>query len=241
MLPWQLSTQRRFRLPRAQASANLNAAQARLASLQAGPRDVDVSAKETAVSQAEQALQNLYTQIPNDLGGAYSGSLGAVHGDTDTLFNNPNSSPSVAFQTANTQAANDAATERTGVNTLFATWSSGSSDTDPDTIETDLSGAITNLRALRDYANALIGALGNAIPSSQFPQASITAGNASLAALQTTVSSLLLPSCRPTPSSWHRPSLCAVDTRRARPTKRRRYTRGHRRAKGGRRGGRCQP
>ena len=48
---------------RAQAAANLKSQQAKLDEMNAGPRQVDLSVKQTAVSQAQLALTNAYQNI----------------------------------------------------------------------------------------------------------------------------------------------------------------------------------
>lgn len=178
---------------RAQAAADLEAAQANLAQMQAGPRQVDISAKQTAVSQAQQSLANLYAQVPNDLSSAYSNSLGAVHSDTDALFNNPNTAPTLIFQSSDSQLAVNVAAQRSAINTMLAQWMPAvTAATDPAALEAELGASTQNLLALRAYVDALTTAIGEAIPTSSFPQTSITAANASVAALRSSVAASLL-------------------------------------------------
>jgi multidrug resistance efflux pump len=178
---------------RAQAAANLEAAQANLEQLEAGPRLVDVSAKQTAVSQAQQTLSNLYSQVPIDLSAAYSNSLGAVHADTDTLFNNADSNPTLAFETSENQAATDAENQRTTINGMLAAWKAdtASASTDPTTLEAGLSSSLTRLQSLRSYADTLTEVLGSVILTSSFPQSSVTVANASIGALRASISASL--------------------------------------------------
>lgn len=176
---------------RAQAAANLRAAQAKLAELQAGPRAVDVSAKETAVSQAKQSLANLYTAVPNDLSAAYSGSLGAVHADTDTLFNDPNGlNPSLSFQTNMNQVAIDVGSDRGSINAALALWGARISGlgSDPSALEAELALSMQNLLHLRAYGTSLTQALAGAITSGTF---SVSAGNTDVAAFLASVGSSL--------------------------------------------------
>ncbi|NNM83723.1 efflux RND transporter periplasmic adaptor subunit [Candidatus Parcubacteria bacterium] len=64
------------------AKANLEAQQARLASLTAGTRPEQLAIDETAVTQAKNALENALTA-------AYINADDAVHGKADQLFTNP--------------------------------------------------------------------------------------------------------------------------------------------------------
>ncbi len=178
---------------RAQAAANLRAAQARLAELEAGPRTVDISAKQTAVAQTEQSLSNLYTQAQNDILAAYSNTLGAVHANTDTLFNNADSQPTVVFNTSDTQAANDAATKRTAVNSLFDAWQAalGAQSGDTAALEAQLNASVARLMTLRQYADTLTQAVAGAISSSAFSASSAATANTNLTLLRATINATI--------------------------------------------------
>lgn len=179
---------------RSQAAANVRAAEARLALLQAGPRQTDVSVRQTAVDQAKQTLANLYAQVPNDLSAAYSANLGAVHADTDSLFNSPGSqSPTLAFTTSDTQAGIDVGTARETLNNSLITWGSAIANlgTDPASLEAALADSMVRLNLLRTYTNLLTEALAGAIVNSTFTASSISTANTNLAALRASISSSL--------------------------------------------------
>ncbi len=178
---------------RDQAQANLHLAQAKLDALKAGPRPVDVSAKQTAVAQTQQALTNLYTQVPNDLGAAYSNSLGAVSAYTDSLYNSPYSNPTLAFSTADLQIATDAGNTRTDINALMDAWQAtlAQPTTDQAALDQELAGGISNLSGLRAYANLLTRALAVAGTNGTFTAASVTAANTNLGLFRASVSASL--------------------------------------------------
>ncbi len=178
----------------AQAQANLKGAQARLSQMQAGPRDTDLAVRQTAVTQAQQTLTNLYQNVPSDIADAYSSTLSAVHADTDTLFNNPDSSnPSLVFQTSGSNASGVTASGRIAANAELTTWKSEalSPGVDQDSLDASISASVGHLLIVRNFANTLTEALGSALTSQSFPQSSITAGNASVAALRGAASASL--------------------------------------------------
>jgi len=178
---------------RAQAAANVEAAQARLDQLKAGPRSVDVSAKQTAVSQANQALVNLYTQAGNDITAAYSNTLGAVHADSDSLFNNPDTQPTLVFNSNDSQSATNAQGQRSSINTSLITWQGeiAAQDGSPAAIEAELGASIAKLSASRQYADILTQALGGAITNGTFTATSVTNANSAIGALRASVSASL--------------------------------------------------
>ena len=181
---------------RAQASANLKAQQAKLDEMQAGPRDVDVSTKQTAVAQANLTLTNLYQTVSNSINDAYGKSSGAIHTDTDTLFSNPNStSPTLLFSTSDSTYGTSLTNNRVDVSATLDTWQKEinllSPQSSNDDIEAALDTSLTHLISLRDYSNAAIQALGNAVPSSNFTQTNISAALTSTSALHDSLSGLI--------------------------------------------------
>lgn len=181
---------------RAQAQANLKAQQARLSQLQAGPRGVDVSAKQTAIDQAHATLSSLYSGIPAALVGAYDKSFSGVIASTDTLFNQPNSaSPSLAFTTTNSQIGVNASNGRSLINAELSLWKqetdSLSSASQPSQIDQELTMSLGHLNSLRTYLDTLLQALGSATPSQSFSQATIASAQASVGALRDTTNSMI--------------------------------------------------
>lgn len=178
----------------AQAQANLKGAQAKLSQMQAGPRDTDLAIRQTAVTQAQQSLINLYQNVPSDITDAYSSTLAAVHTDTDTLFNNPDSSsPSLVFQTSGSDSAGSSASARLSANTQLASWKKEVSTlgADQESLDAGLADSINYLSSVRSFANTLTEALGSALTSPSFPQSSVNTGQAGVAALRASASASL--------------------------------------------------
>lgn len=181
---------------RAQAAANLKAQEAKLDGMQSGPRDVDVSTKQTAVSQAELTLDNAYQSAINSINDAYGKSSAGVHTYTDTLFSNPNTTnPTIVFLTVDSSLSNDLMNMRLAVNDAFQKWqqrtatlSSASSNTD---IESALADSLTYLATLRIYSNATVATLGQAISTTNFTQSTISANLASATTFQSSISTLI--------------------------------------------------
>jgi multidrug resistance efflux pump len=171
---------------RAQAAANLQTQQATLAQLQAGPRQVDIDAKTTAVDQATGALANLRANISTAIAEAYDQSFSGVAASTDTLFNQANSSnPALAFSTTDSQLALNAVTERIAINSDLAAWGT-------DLQNTSLDAALAHVQLVRAYADAVLLALGSATPSNSFPQSTIAANQAAVGGFRDTINGLIL-------------------------------------------------
>jgi HlyD family secretion protein len=179
---------------RAQAAANVDAAQAKLAGMQAGPRAVDVQLKQAALDAANAALASTYATVAASIQSAYDKSFSGVSSASDSLFNQPNSpSPSLVFTTINTQLGLNAQSARVSANNVLATWSTESGALSQNTAPADLDAALTtslnHVSAVRDYANALLAALNNASPS--FSAAQVAAAQAAVGALRDTLNGLI--------------------------------------------------
>ena len=182
---------------RANAAANLASQQAKLSEMQAGPRDVDRQAKQTAVSQANQTVSNAYANVAANITDAYDKALSNVGSNTDTLFNQANTpSPTLVFNTTNSQAASDAANGRAQANNTLATWNTAlqsiSSASSPQQLDAALTSAIANLQTLRDFSSKVLVALSGAVSSSNFTQAQITAAQTSIGAMRDTINGQIL-------------------------------------------------
>ena len=182
---------------RAEAQANLEAQEAKLSQLQAGPRGVDVQAKQTAIDQANATLQNLYASIPANLAQAYDKSFSGVSVNTDSLFSQPNSiSPSLDFQTTNNQTAVDAANERLQVNTDLARWKSESdalsSASSPTQIDAAITSSLAHLALLRTYNDTVLQALAQAVASSNLTSAQIAADQTAVSSFRDTINTQIL-------------------------------------------------
>lgn len=180
-----------------QDQANVQAAQARLDEMQAGPLQTDVNSGKTAVAQAQQSLANTYANISATLTDAYNKAYNGVRQNTDSLFSSPTSNqPVVSFQTTDSQSATDVGSQRASLNTQFAPWLSKlnqlSASADQSDTEESITYSIGQLTAVRTYSSTLLQALANAVPSSNFSASSIAAAQTAVSSLNTTVSSLIL-------------------------------------------------
>jgi len=165
---------------RAQAVAGLNAAQATLEQMQAGARDVDIQAKQTALAQAQLSVNNLYATVSDVLSDAYGKTYSAVQNDTNALFNNPNSTnATLAFTTSDSASAINSVNVRVQSNGELTSWSTELAALSTSNSTAQLDAAITadlaHLSQVRDYANTLTLALAGAVQTSSFSQATISA------------------------------------------------------------------
>lgn len=175
---------------RDQAAANVRAQQAHLDEMLAGARDVDVTAKETAVAQAEQAQSNLVSSAIIDIGSSYSSIVGALHADADPLFQNPDSfMPTLIFQSINNQAAQSAVNERVHVGAEITAWQSNAqvSSSDLAAVAAELQASQSHALALRPLIDTLTQALSQAIPNGSFTSSSVTTAQSNLSSLHTVV------------------------------------------------------
>jgi HlyD family secretion protein len=172
---------------RAQAVAAQKAEEAKLLQMQGGPRQVDISAKQTAVSQAQLSLQNAYGTVADVLNDAYGKTYGAVHTGTDALFSNPDSAnPTLIFTASNSQATSETVAARTSTNQDLANWKLELSVLSSNTasLESALTKGLSHLSQERDYANSVTEALASAISTTVFTQSSINASIAAAGAMR---------------------------------------------------------
>ncbi len=176
---------------REQAVANVAAAQAKLAGLEAPTRATDLGVKQTAVAQAQQSLANTYTNAQVAIGTAHDQVVSAVHTNTDALFSQPNAAqPTILFQTTNSQAAIDTDTARASLIIRITQWESEISALSPASSATDteqaLADSLSTLTLVRGYTTHLLAALASATPSGAFSPSAITAAQTAALALNTT-------------------------------------------------------
>lgn len=163
---------------RAQAEADLQAQQARLDSLKAGARDTDVAIKQAAVNQAEQALISTYASVATALSDAYGKAQDAVISQ-NSLFSNPNSAnPTLLFSVSDSSVATNAVQTRIAAGNELSAWQTELAALSTGPTKGDLDAAlkkgIAHLTVIRGFEDALISALNLAIPTTAFPQSSIS-------------------------------------------------------------------
>jgi len=102
-------------------SASLRAAEAALNKIESGPRGVDVAAQQTAVTNAQQTLNNTYANYPLTLNSTLSKAQEEVSTQVDPLFNMTNpSEPALSFNTNNYNNKITVDEERANLPTRFS-------------------------------------------------------------------------------------------------------------------------
>jgi HlyD family secretion protein len=181
---------------KAQAQANVAAAEAKLDALKAGPRQTDVAVKESAVNQAKQGKAATYAGVPAALSDAYAKANDAVHSAADSLFSNPNTArPTPNFTTSDSATANALSLSKVAVNAELTTWQAELSALPASSSATELdaalSSALSHLALVRQFEDALILALDSALPSSSFTASQISAAQTSTSAARASVNGLI--------------------------------------------------
>jgi HlyD family secretion protein len=129
----------------AQAQAGVDAAQATLAGLQAGPTPQAVQVSEAALTTAQQTLTNTYTSIGNAVTDAYAKANDAVRNQIGTFYNNADSNnPQLAFTVNDSQVVNDADSERLQVGQELDNWQAEISALSPGASTSTLAQTLQN-------------------------------------------------------------------------------------------------
>lgn len=109
----------------AQAKASVDAAQATLENLQAGPTPQSVQVSQTALASAEQTLANTYASVADTAATALAQANDAVRNQISPLYTNPESNnPQLTFPVTDSQVMNDAQFERIQASQELNTWQS---------------------------------------------------------------------------------------------------------------------
>ena len=172
---------------RAQAQAEVDAAQAQLENLQAGPTPQSIQVSQTAVAAAEQTLANTYSSIPNAVLDAYAKANDAVRNQIADFYNSPDTNnPQLAFTVSDSQVANTANAQRVQVGDELDTWaaetavfSSGTAASfTTSTLEAALTAAAAHLSVIANMlttdATAVVDATGFSASSSATYKTAVT-------------------------------------------------------------------
>ncbi|HVX90671.1 MAG TPA: efflux RND transporter periplasmic adaptor subunit [Candidatus Paceibacterota bacterium] len=141
-------------------SANLAAAEATYAGVTAGPRDVDLAGKRTALAQANASVDNSYASLSSVIAGDLASGEDAVH-STDVFFGSFNvvDYPRLNFLTGASQAADTAGRERGALQKEFPLWNEDiaalTASTSPEELDTTLESTIDHLIEMRTYFDNL--------------------------------------------------------------------------------------
>ncbi|HVB20069.1 MAG TPA: biotin/lipoyl-binding protein [Candidatus Paceibacterota bacterium] len=152
---------------RAGAVANLEAAQANLAALEAGTRPEQLAIDQTAVTQAANALMTALTA-------AYTNADDAVHAKADQVFINPrNATAQLTILVPDAALVTRVQTERIALEPIFSSWSAvlASAATNP---ESAAAPSEANMKTITTFLNDLTIALAEALPGNSISTATIT-------------------------------------------------------------------
>ena len=150
-----------------QAEAQVDAQNAKLASIKFGAQPQDIEASNAAVEKATQDLSNMYSQIADISNDAFSKANDAVRTQTNSLFSNPeNPSIALTFVTSNTQAATNAKTERLSSAGDIIQWQQELAELNPQVMQPDaeniLKVSLAHLANVRTFLLDISTALNNA-------------------------------------------------------------------------------
>ncbi|HTR18723.1 MAG TPA: efflux RND transporter periplasmic adaptor subunit [Candidatus Paceibacterota bacterium] len=174
----------------AQKEAALEAAQATLASLQAGTRPETIAITETQIQNDQVALAQNRQSVINAIKNAYTESDDAVHNKADQLFSNPyGSTPTLDFTTSDSQLQAKLVNDRVAIESVLSGW---------ETDVAQLSTSTADLSAAQDEAQANLALVSNllsdanavlnlAIPSQQASQTTVSDYVSSISTARTNV------------------------------------------------------
>jgi HlyD family secretion protein len=179
-------------------SASLEAAQAKLDELEAPPRSVDIAGQQTAVTNAEQTLQNTYANYPQTLVSIQTSAESAIYTQTDPLFNfSVPTEPALISNAGNSASRVKADGDRAELNTEFSEWqselslaTSSPSDAEFNTLTQESLG---HLYVIRSFLNDLIIAIEDENTSGAYTTSQTTglaSTNAALATINGLITSL---------------------------------------------------
>jgi RND family efflux transporter MFP subunit len=156
----------------AQAKASAAAEQANLEDLASGSRPEEIRIKQTAVSQAEQDLQNTYKSVLQTLESGYVNGNDAVRKQTIGMFSNEETiNPQLTFSTYDLQAQTDASNLRYVAGYELSVWRKELdalySSTSHDSLDLALQNSTKHLLKIQTFLNRTSDALVKAINLSE--------------------------------------------------------------------------
>jgi RND family efflux transporter MFP subunit len=176
-------------------NANLEAAEAKLNELEAGPRSVDLAGQQTAVSNAQQTLTNTYATYPDTLQSTFSKAQEAITTQVDPYFGSEyRETPTLTFDTVNESQKVTIDEERAEINTELSTWqaqiANATSSPSVATLQTITSESLAHLTTIQSFLNDYVNAIDDA-QIGVFTQQQQTAALASANAARDTVNGLI--------------------------------------------------
>jgi RND family efflux transporter MFP subunit len=141
-----------------QAQANVDTEQAKLTGLEAGASAEDIAVSEAAVNKANQDLANMYLSISDVSRDAYAKGNDAVRTQLGPFFINGESTPSLTYNTSDSQSQIDAELRRTSAGVALNKWQTeltniDQSNTGLETLLTDELSYLATIRQLLDSSS----------------------------------------------------------------------------------------
>jgi len=160
----------------AQAQAAVDAAQATLQGLQAGPTPQAVQVAQAAVATAQQSLANTYTSVPNAVTDAYAKANDAVRNQVGTFYSNPDSSnPQLSFSVNDPQVMSNANFQRTKVGQSLSQWQADINALSSTASASTLAQALQNATNYLATVTTMLNTDANAVVDETGLSASVTA------------------------------------------------------------------
>lgn len=132
----------------AQAQASVDAAQAQLNTLLAGPTTQNIQVSQAALAAAEQSLVNAYANVPNVFSDSLSQANDAVRNQLAPFFTGAETSnPQLTFNLSNSQTLTSLQTERLQASTILNTWNNSIASVTATTAQPTLDAALQNAAA----------------------------------------------------------------------------------------------
>lgn len=129
----------------AQAQANVQAEQAKLEGLQAGPTPQNVEVSQTALASAEQSLTNEYAGVEDTVTAALAKADDAVNNQLSAFYTNPASNnPQLTFAINNEQVENNADFQRVSAGDSLSSWETEVESLNPDASTSTLDQTLVN-------------------------------------------------------------------------------------------------
>jgi len=151
----------------AEAEANVDAQNATLKKLQAGPTLENIAVSQTALNTAAQTLQNSYMSVPNVITSAYTNANDAVRNQLSVFFTNAETNnPQLTFPLSDSQIANNIIFERAKASSELNAWQAEeqniTSATPSSTLDIMLQNALAHLSVVKTLLTTALNAIINA-------------------------------------------------------------------------------
>jgi HlyD family secretion protein len=140
-----------------QAQADVDTQQAKLEGLEAGASPENIAVSQTALDKANQDLVNMYSTIIDTSTDAYAKANDAVSTQLSQLFVSNGTTPSLTYNTSDSQAQTNAQIEMSYSNTDLTKWAGELSSNDQSNSELDtlLTDEMSYLATVRQLLNSV--------------------------------------------------------------------------------------